>query len=405
MPDCYVRTYKLAVPSELNAICERLNKEAARIYNKTMSLIRKTKDKKGFWLSEGTVQKYILRWYEGIDMHTHSKQAIMQRYFQALRSYFANIKSNPNAKPPYKRRRYVPFIWKSTAIKLLEDGTLRLSMGGKAEPLEIKTNLIPDTVIKQAALVYDSGRYYLHLAIEVEKQEQAGSNVMAVDLGVLRPITTFYGVQVVIYNGGVLSSVLRYRNKEYAKFQQMLSKCKEGSKRYKKLNRAKRNMLRKTSNQIKDIMHKITSHFIGMCLKKNVGTIVLGELTNIRENVEGNDNAKQKIHQWQFRKLTQMIEHKAELFGISVIKISEAYTSKTCPVCGVQNKPNGRNYRCQSFGFEYHRDGVEAINIYKRYLGDIPVVEGLASSVGVRYNPHLRGHGFNTSPWKVAISY
>ncbi|MEJ5257206.1 MAG: hypothetical protein WHS64_03045 [Fervidobacterium sp.] len=76
----------------------------------------------------------------------------------------------------------------------------------------------------------------------------------------------------------------------------MFSKCKEGSKRYTKLNEAKRYMLRKTSNQIKNIMHKITSHFIGMCAKKNIGTTVLAKLTNIRD-VEGNDNAKQKIHQ------------------------------------------------------------------------------------------------------------
>lgn len=43
-----IRTYKLAVPVELNGVCEKLNREAARIYNKTMSLIRKTKDKKDF---------------------------------------------------------------------------------------------------------------------------------------------------------------------------------------------------------------------------------------------------------------------------------------------------------------------------------------------------------------------
>ncbi|MEJ5257205.1 MAG: hypothetical protein WHS64_03040 [Fervidobacterium sp.] len=41
---------------------------------------------------------------------------------------------------------------------------------------------------------------------------------MAVDLGVLRPGTAYGGEQVVIYNGGMLNSVLRYRSKEYAKF-------------------------------------------------------------------------------------------------------------------------------------------------------------------------------------------
>ncbi len=63
-----------------------------------------------------------------------------------------------------------------------------------------------------------------------------------------------------------------------------------------------------------------------------------------------------------------MLEHKAELFGISVVKISESYTSKTCQICGKENKPDGRNYKCQSCGFEYHRDAVGVIDIYKRYM-------------------------------------
>jgi len=46
-----VRTYKVAVPKELYPLCAELNKTAARIYNKTMSLVKKIKYKKGFWLS------------------------------------------------------------------------------------------------------------------------------------------------------------------------------------------------------------------------------------------------------------------------------------------------------------------------------------------------------------------
>lgn len=39
---------------------------AARIYNKTVSLIRKVHKKKGFWLSKGSIQKYLrLKGYSG----------------------------------------------------------------------------------------------------------------------------------------------------------------------------------------------------------------------------------------------------------------------------------------------------------------------------------------------------
>lgn len=400
-----VRTYKVAVPKELYPLCAELNKTAARIYNKTMSLVKKIKYKKGFWLSPNNTQKYILRWACSINVHTHSKQAIIQQYFQALDSYFNAVKTKPDLNPPYKRKRFMPFIWKDTAIKLLPDGKLKLSMGSNREPIVIQTTLLADTKIRQAKLVYEEGKYYLHLVIEgknVARKPQNGK-IMAVDLGILRPITCFDGTEVISYHGGILNSLIRYRNKELAKFQQMLSRCKKGSKRYRKLVKAKKKMLRRTRHQIKDILHKITSNFLKMCLQKGIGTIALGDVTNIRERVEGNDSANQKLHQWCFRKMVDIITYKAELLGMDVKLVPEEYTSQTCPMCGSRNHSNNRNYKCQNCGFKYHRDGVGAINIYVRYLGKkSQVVAGLAPVRGVRYKPHLCGHGVRNAPWKAA---
>jgi len=400
-----IRTYKVPVPVELYPLCSELNRIAARIYNKTMSLVKKIKNKKGFWLSPNTAQKYILRWSSAIDIHTHSKQAMVQLYFQALNSYFVAVKTNPHAKPPYKRKNFLPFIWKNQAIKLLPDGKVKLSMGRNREPFVIPTTLPAGTTIRQAKLVYEAGRYYLHLAIEVKSEHKRGQSqkVMSVDVGILRPITCFDGSEVISYHGGVLNSILRYRNKRLADIQRALSRCQKGSRRYKKLSRAKRRVLYKTRNQINDVLHKITSHFIGLCVQKNISTIVVGDITNIRERTNGNDNFNQKLHQWAFRKLMSQIEYKAQIFGIEVVRISEAHTSKTCPVCGTQNRPSGRNYKCAGCGFEYHRDGVGAINIWKRYLGTkSQVVAGLAPARGVRFNPHLCGHGAISAPWKAA---
>jgi putative transposase len=97
MSESIIRTYKIPVPLELYKTCYRLNKTAARIYNKTISFIRKMKEKHDSWVSLGTVKKYILRWSDGkIDIHTHSKQVMVEQYFQALNSYFKAVKKNPN---------------------------------------------------------------------------------------------------------------------------------------------------------------------------------------------------------------------------------------------------------------------------------------------------------------------
>jgi len=400
-----VRTYKVPVPRELDSLCSELNRTAARIYNKTMSKVQKIKSKKGFWLSPGAAQKYILRWADTVNIHTHSKQAMVQQYFQALSSYFNAVRTKSDLKPPYKKKNFMPFIWKDTAIKLSPDGVLKLSMGSSQEPILIQTTLPADTKIRQAKLVYEDEKYYLHLAIEVKNKHKKNQTkkVMSVDPGILRPITCFDGFEVISYHGGILNSVIRYRNKKLAEFQQMLSRCKKGSRRYRKLLKAKKRMLRRIRYQIKDILHKITSNFLKICLHKGIGTIVIGDVTNIRERVEGNDNFNQKIHQWCFRKMVEMITYKAQLLGIEVKLVSEEYTSQVCPVCGSKNHAVGRNYECKSCGFRYHRDGVGAINILRRYLGKkSQVVAGLAPVRGVRFKPHLCGHGVSNAPWKVA---
>lgn len=82
-----------------------------------------------------------------------------------------------------------------------------------------------------------------------------------------------------------------------------------------------------------------------------------------------------------------MIEYKCELRGIKAIIINEAYSSQTCPKCLKKHKPSSRNYIFPFCGFEYHRDGVGAINIkqkqmYKEYA---PVVGVMTPPVGIRY--------------------
>ena len=400
-----VRTYKVPVPTELYSLCSELNRTAARIYNKTMSKVQKIKSKKGFWLSPGAAQKYILRWADTVNIHTHSKQAMVQQYFQALSSYFNAAGTKPHLKPPYKKKNFMPFIWKDSAIKLSPDGVLKLSMGSSQEPILIQTTLPADPKIRQAKLVYEDEKYYLHLAIEVknEYKKNQTKKVMSVDPGILRPITCFDGFEVISYHGGILNSLIRYRNKKLAEFQQMLSRSQNGSRRYRKLLKAKKRMLRRIRYQIKDILHKITSNFLKICLQKGIGTIVIGDVTNIRERVEGNDKFNQKIHQWCFRKMVEMITYKAQLLGIEVELVPEEYTSQVCPVCGSKNHPVGRNYECRSCGFRYHRDGVGAINIWWRYLGrESQVVAGLAPVRGVRFKPHLCGHGVSNAPWKAA---
>ena len=112
---------------------------------------------------------------------------------------------------------------------------------------------------------------------------------------------------------------------------------------------------------------------------------MLGDLSNIRDSVDYGKKSNQKIHQWAFGKITNLITYKAKRLGIKVKLINESYTSQTCPKCMNRKKVSGREYKCKC-GFTYHRDGIGAINIYKKYQGcfNNPVVGPMAVPFGIK---------------------
>jgi putative transposase len=66
-----------------------------------------------------------------------------------------------------------------------------------------------------------------------------------------------------------------------------------------------------------------------------------------------------------------MLEYKANRVGITVIRISEAYTSQRCSVCGVIAKKSRSSrglYRCKTCGVRLNADFNAACNIAHRYL-------------------------------------
>ena len=97
--------------------------ESGRVYSKVVSLIRKVNRKKGVWLSEKAVKKQMkLRGYQ---LHSQTIQAIVESYFDSLKSYFRVVKSNPDAKPPKRTPKFfkVRWNWKLSAISL-KDGVV-----------------------------------------------------------------------------------------------------------------------------------------------------------------------------------------------------------------------------------------------------------------------------------------
>ena len=365
-----------------------LASEAGRAYSKVVSLMRKVKRKKGFWLSQGGVQKYMR--LKGYNLHSQTLQAIIQSYFDSLKSYFRVSKSDPDAKPPKRTPHFYKVRWIQNGITF-KDGVVRLSNGKGNAPITLKSDVRPAYV----EMYFQRGSYYFSLVYEVQiPPKRKTGKAVAIDMGEIHPIVSHDGEHTIIYNGRALRAIKQYLNKFKGYIQSKMDRCKQRSNRWYRLKRIKTKILAKLNAQIKDAEHKITSRFISDCIKAKADTIVMGDIKGIRKRAKFSKKSNQKVHQWAFARLQSMICYKAELAGLKVKFVSEAYTSQTCPRCGSRKKPTNRNYHCNHCGFAYHRDGVGAINLYNKVSGFIlsPVVGVMASPIGVRFHPHLCKH-------------
>ena len=331
-------------------------------------------------------------------LHSQSRQAVRERYFKSWKSYAVVKKSGgiEKPKPPNKRKNYMTTRFKKSAIRFVE-GTLfgkrvELSLAAGLPkidiPLPSNFDMSKTEHIATLDLCYNYGQWTLHFSYKYEPETtETGQEVVGVDIGEIHPIVSHDGQHTRIYNGRYIRSLYRYRNKVLAEFSQAISRCKRHSKRWWRLTRRKWKRIRKIDNQIKDALHKQTTQFVKYCQAKGIGTIVLGDLTGIRKGITYGKRANQKLHQWAFGKIAELITYKAKALGMKIRVLDESYTSQTCPKCGNRKKPTNRNYTCPC-GFQYHRDGVGAINIRQKYLGCLgdPVV---AEMDAVRMTPPL----------------
>jgi putative transposase len=373
-----VRRLKLKRTDQLDTLA----RAAGDLYTRTLVSFWRTVRRKDVWLSSAD----LMRWHDSDALHSHSADAVVQSFFASLKSWRKRRKEDPDAKPPRRRKRFFKVQWKQTAIRL-RAGSLILSNGRGNEPLILPWEW---EVPKLVEIGWDGADYELRAVYVVEaKDTPRGDGVVGIDLGEVHPAVAHDGEGCFIANGRLLRSKRRYQNKLKAQLARQIDRKKKGSRRWKRLVRSKRRQLKKLDRQINDILHKQTTHLVSTLHARGVQTLVIGDVRDIRQDLDYGRHANQKLHQWLHGATRWMLTYKGERRGMVVVLQDEAYTSQTCPACGKRKKPSGRNYACEC-GFGYHRDGVGCWNIRAMYLDLGPVVGAMASPIGLRYQPHVR---------------
>lgn len=202
---------------------------------------------------------------------------------------------------------------------------------------------------------------------------------MSIDFGVNNFLTCYlHDGGSHIFSGRKLLATDRYFNKMIS-YYDGLSDSQQAAKgtQYPKQSKRVDKLYEKRRKQVKHLLHAMTRAVINLAARHGVETIVLGDLTGIRQEKNLGTKTNQKCHKWPFRKIMELVRYKAALAGIAVVRITEEYTSQTCSECKpipsqeYAHKSN-RKYRglyvCRDCGAIINADVNGAINIAKKYL-------------------------------------
>jgi putative transposase len=323
-------------------------REAARLWNDLVERHHRLRRRNLNWPSKGRWQRWAKGRYPGLS--AQSAQQVIGEFCEAVHSARQLRKNGcAEARYPWKKRRFRDVVYTNQDARI-RDGRLVLP-NGTSGTLRIR---LPEHVKLPGRLM--EARLALHrviLVCEAPDEARPSGKTIGVDLGVNTLIAATDGEEAILVSGREAKATVQWRNKRLASAARRQSRKTKGSKRWKRLQRRKRQMLAKADRRLKDVMHKATRL---VAEEFPHAKCYVGEPFNDAAQKIGRCQAQQ-VSQACNRKLLQLLDYKTG----GAITVSEAYTSQTCPVCGERSK-HGRTYRCRC-GTTAPRDVIGSMNV------------------------------------------
>ena len=214
-----------------------------------------------------------------------------------------------------------------------------------------------------ARLVYKHGKFFLHISVNADiadPPEPSGyDKVVGIDRGI-RFLTVSYDGDKTCFVSG---DTVKKKKANYKRLRQELQKRQTPSAR-----RRLKAIGQKENRWMNDVNHCLSKALI--CNTPSVTLFVLEDLTGIRSATERVRTKDRYVSVgWSYYDLQEKLVYKALKNGNYVILVDPAYTSQTCPVCGLRDKSN-RNKRkhlfcCKRCGYTSNDDRIAAMNLQR----------------------------------------
>ncbi|MCW4007376.1 MAG: transposase [Candidatus Bathyarchaeota archaeon] len=243
-----------------------------------------------------------------------------------------------------------------------------------------------DWQVKGSRLVRKGSDFFLHATFKKAVEERKSEGVVgidinekSIDLAVVRPDKVrFIKIDV---------SEAKYIRDRYFKKRRRIQRKTSGQK--------KAELLAKYSGRekrrVNEVLQKASRFIANVIAEENV-TPVMEVLTNIRERIRCNRSLNRRLHSLPFRRIQFCVSYKSMEQGLKPEHVKANNTSRTCPICGEFNKPNGHVFKCKKCRFYADRHLVAAWNIAMK----LPMCRPLPLAAKVFNEPQVievRGKG------------
>jgi putative transposase len=335
--------------------------EAAQVWNLCVQTHKQARMAHTSWPGENELH-YLTK--GKFALYSQSVQQVTRAFLATLETTRVLRTNHPELKAryPWRTKRFYPVKWPAQAVSK-EKGRVILPMGRG------RTSLVLPVALPQNSgaclLVWNRG-FELHVCIEVPQAERTPGKYQAtVDLGEIHlAAVTTSTTQAMIVTGRGIRSLKRQHQRQLGHITRHQSRCKKDSRRWKKLQRAKDKMCKRSERRIRDLRHKATRQVIDFCISNEVGTLFIGNPHGVRHQDNGRHH-NQRMALWEYGTDIGYLSHKAKQAHIMCFTGSERGTSSQCPCCGHKHKPKGRTWACRACGFTGHRDLVGSVNMHQ----------------------------------------
>ena len=142
---------------------------------------------------------------------------------------------------------------------------------------------------------------------------------------------------------------------------------------------------RKERRLRQQIQHDVANELVWLTVEFDCEAIVFESLGQM-ESPDTSGSVAWSLSSWARGELLDLVEYKAELFGIDVEAVNPWGTSRYCPRCGEKGRTvkapddhtecrHGGHFHCPGCGYECDRDVVGAVNVGRKHLSESKMEE------------------------------